>query len=72
MRFSYGMVPIAPVERLIESIELADELGFYACYSADETYEKDLWQILAIAATRTKRIRLAPEVTRRERQRAGH
>jgi 5,10-methylenetetrahydromethanopterin reductase len=42
MRFSYGMVPIAPVERLIESIELADELGFYACYSADETYEKDL------------------------------
>jgi 5,10-methylenetetrahydromethanopterin reductase len=63
MRFSYGMVPIAPVGQLVDSIELADELGFYACYSADETYEKDLWQIFAIAAARARRIRMSPEVT---------
>jgi 5,10-methylenetetrahydromethanopterin reductase len=42
---------------------LADELGFYGAYGADETYHKDQWLIAAVAATRTKRIRLSPCVT---------
>jgi 5,10-methylenetetrahydromethanopterin reductase len=63
MRFSYAMLPDHPVAELVETIALADELGFYGAYGADETYHKDSWQILAAAATRTARIRLGPDVT---------
>lgn len=63
MRFSYAMLPDHPVQELIETIELADDLGFYGCYGADETYHKDQWQICAAAAGRTRRIRLSPCVT---------
>ena len=31
-------------------IKTADELGFYACYSVDETWHKDLWVLFAAAA----------------------
>ncbi len=63
MRFSYGMIPDNPIPELIETIELADELGFYGCYSADEIYTKDLWQVFAVAAATTTRIRFSPDVT---------
>ena len=42
MRFSYLMLPDYPLEESMRSIRLADELGFYACYAADETWHKDL------------------------------
>ena len=48
---------------LVELIALADELGFDGCYSADETYHKDMWVLFGAAAGRTKRIRFGPEVT---------
>src|SRR5215211_7082216 len=57
------MLPEQPVPALLEIVDLLDKLGFYACYSADETYHKDMWQIFAVAATRTKNVRLAPDVT---------
>jgi 5,10-methylenetetrahydromethanopterin reductase len=57
------MLPDHPVAELLDAIALADELGFHGCYGADETYHKDSWQILAAAAARTSRIRLAPDVT---------
>jgi 5,10-methylenetetrahydromethanopterin reductase len=63
VKFSYAMLPDHPVAELLDAIELADELGFHGCYGADETYHKDSWQILAAAAARTGRIRLAPDVT---------
>ncbi len=63
MKFSYAMLPDHPVAELLDTIALADELGFHGCYGADETYHKDSWQILAAAASRTSRIRLAPDVT---------
>lgn len=63
MRFSYTMIPDHPVQELIETLTLADRLGFYGCYGADETYHKDLWQIYAAAAGRTQQIRLSPDVT---------
>ena len=37
MRFSYVMLPDYPLEESLRAIKLADELGFYACYAADET-----------------------------------
>ena len=39
---------------------LADGLGYYGCYSADEIYHKDAWLLFALAAQRTERIRLGP------------
>jgi 5,10-methylenetetrahydromethanopterin reductase len=63
MRFSYCMVPDYPLGDLIETIKTADELGFYACYSVDETWHKDLWVLFAAAAEKTQRIRFGPNVT---------
>jgi 5,10-methylenetetrahydromethanopterin reductase len=63
MRFSYCMLPDYPLGESIEMIETADELGFYACYSVDETWHKDLWVLFAAAADKTKQIRFGPNVT---------
>jgi 5,10-methylenetetrahydromethanopterin reductase len=63
VRFSYALLPDQPTEELVETIVLADELGFYGAYAADETYHKDGWLVCAAAASRTRRIRLSPCVT---------
>ncbi|MFI1831399.1 LLM class flavin-dependent oxidoreductase [Streptomyces sp. NPDC020412] len=63
MRFSYAMLPDHPVAEALAAIELADELGFHACYAADETWHKDLWVLFAAAAARTRSIRLGPSVS---------
>ncbi|MGW8377460.1 LLM class flavin-dependent oxidoreductase [Streptomyces sp. ODS28] len=63
MRFSYAMLPDYPLQQSLASIRLADELGFHACYAADETWHKDLWLLFAAAAGQTERIRLGPSVT---------
>ena len=63
MKFSYEMLPEQPVPTLLEIVELIDKLGFHSCYSADETYHKDMWQIFAVAAATTNNVRLAPDVT---------
>ena len=63
MRFSYCMLPDYPLADSIEMIKVADELGFYACYSVDETWHKDLWCLFAAAADKTQKIRFGPNVT---------
>jgi 5,10-methylenetetrahydromethanopterin reductase len=63
MRFSYCMLPDYPLTDSIEMIKTADELGFHACYSVDETWHKDLWVLFAAAADKTQRIRFGPNVT---------
>ena len=63
MRFSYCMLPDYPLDESIDMIKTADELGFYACYSVDETWHKDLWVLFAAAARETKHIRFGPNVT---------
>lgn len=63
MKFSYVMLPDIPVQESIEAIKTADQLGFYACYAADETWHKDLWLIFAAAAAETTSIRLGPSVS---------
>jgi 5,10-methylenetetrahydromethanopterin reductase len=63
MRFSYCMLPDYSLTDSIEMIKTADELGFYACYSVDETWHKDLWVLFAAAADKTRNIRFGPNVT---------
>src|SRR3954468_10284110 len=63
MKFSYLMLPDYPLEESLRAIRLADELGFYACYAADETWHKDLWLLFAAAAGQTEQVRLGPSVS---------
>jgi 5,10-methylenetetrahydromethanopterin reductase len=63
IRFSYCMLPDYSMADSIDMIKTADELGYYACYSVDETWHKDLWCLFAAAADKTKNIRFGPNVT---------
>ena len=63
MKISYALLPDHPLRDSLASIRLADELGFHGCYAADETWHKDLWQLFAVAAGQTSRIRLGPSVS---------
>jgi 5,10-methylenetetrahydromethanopterin reductase len=63
MRASYALLPDHPVADLLATIRTADELGYYACYGADEIFHKDMWLVFAAAAAQTKRIRLGPNAT---------
>src|SRR5256714_2279509 len=62
VRFSYQLLPEQPLDELLGTLELLDQLGFWACYSADESYHKDMWSLFAAGAARTSRLRLGPEV----------
>jgi 5,10-methylenetetrahydromethanopterin reductase len=62
MKFSYIMLPDYPLTESIEQIKTADELGFYGCFAADETWHKDMWLLFAAAADKTKQIRLGPSL----------
>src|SRR3954469_23415041 len=63
MRFSYAMLPDYSLEESLRAIELADELGFYAVYAADETWHKDLWLLFAAAGDQTKQGGFGPSVS---------
>jgi 5,10-methylenetetrahydromethanopterin reductase len=63
MKFSYATLLDYPVADSIEMIKTADELGYHACYGADETWHKDLWIIFAAAADKTKNIRFGPNLS---------
>jgi 5,10-methylenetetrahydromethanopterin reductase len=60
VRLSFQLLPEQPASELLDAVALADRLGYYACYSADEIYHKDAWLLFAAAAKRTERIRLGP------------
>ena len=62
MKFSFVTLPDYPLSDSLEQIQLADELGFYGCYAADETWHKDLYILFAAAAPLTKRIRFGPSL----------
>jgi 5,10-methylenetetrahydromethanopterin reductase len=62
-KFSYCHVPAYPLEESIEIIKTADQCGFHAAYSVDETWWKDMWLLFAAAADKTERIRMGPNVT---------
>ena len=59
---SLHLIPEQPAAQLLAAAEAADQLGYYACYSADEIDHKEAWLLLTAAAARTERIRLGPRV----------
>jgi 5,10-methylenetetrahydromethanopterin reductase len=63
MKFSYVMLPDYPLDQSLQSIKVADELGFHAVYAADETWHKDLWLLFAAAADKTKNVRFGPSAS---------
>jgi hypothetical protein len=54
MKVSLQLIPEQPAEELVAAVQVADELGFYACYSADEIYHKDGWLLLVAVAVRPR------------------
>lgn len=63
MKFSYTTLLDYPLADSMEMIKTADELGYYACYAADETWHKDLWLLYAAAADKTTNVRFGPNLT---------
>ena len=55
MLVGFQMLPEQPAPELLDAVALADGLGYYGCYSADEIYHKDAWLLFAAAAQRTER-----------------
>jgi 5,10-methylenetetrahydromethanopterin reductase len=58
MRWGVQLPGSYPIDKQLEFIELADKLGFYSYSFNDEIYHYDIWSVMALAAQRTKNIRL--------------
>jgi 5,10-methylenetetrahydromethanopterin reductase len=63
MKFSYATLLDYPLADSLDMIKTADELGYHACYAADETWHKDPWIVFAAAADKTKNIRFGPNLS---------
>jgi 5,10-methylenetetrahydromethanopterin reductase len=63
MKFSYATLLDYPLTDSLEMIKTADELGYHACYPADETWHKDPWIVFAAAADKTTSIRFGPNLS---------
>src|SRR5215203_5441956 len=82
MKVSLQLIPEQPAEELVAAVKVADELGFYACYSADEIYHKDAWLLLGSDREHPYRSVCRPrllamisgaiEIGRHPRRRPGH
>jgi 5,10-methylenetetrahydromethanopterin reductase len=63
MKVSLQLIPDHGSAELLTAARVADELGYYACYSADEIYHKDAWLLLGAVASATERVRVGPCVS---------
>jgi alkanesulfonate monooxygenase SsuD/methylene tetrahydromethanopterin reductase-like flavin-dependent oxidoreductase (luciferase family) len=59
---SVELLPDPPAAEVIAAVCAADEAGLHTVFLTDEIYHRDAWLILAAAASRTSRIRLATGV----------
>lgn len=59
---SVELLPDSPATEVVTAIEVADAIGLDTAFLVDEVYHRDAWLLLAIAAARTRRIRLAAGV----------
>jgi len=61
-RVSIELLPDPPAAEVLAAICMADEVGLHTAFLVDEIYHRDAWSILAAAAQRTTRVRLAAGV----------
>jgi 5,10-methylenetetrahydromethanopterin reductase len=54
------IIPLMPIKEIIETIRVAEELGYRYCVVADEGFMPDVYVTLGIAARQTSAIRLGP------------
>lgn len=54
------LIPTMPVQEVIDTIRLAEELGYHYCVVADEGFMPDVYVTLGIAARETSIIKLGP------------
>jgi 5,10-methylenetetrahydromethanopterin reductase len=59
---SVELLPDGPAADVLAAIEAADAAGLDTAFLVDEIYHRDAWMLLASAAARTRRIRLAAGV----------
>ena len=63
-RIGVRIPPCGPIDRVADSIVLAETLGFDSAWLPDsQLIWRDTWMALALAAVRTSRIRLGPGVS---------
>jgi 5,10-methylenetetrahydromethanopterin reductase len=70
MKVSVCMIPAGPLDGLLDAIDAADQLGLHGLYTVDEPWWRGAYEMLTIAALRTRRVRgdqpglrLGPDVT---------
>ena len=63
LRFGIRIAAIEPPEKFVESVKLAEELGFDSIWIPDSRLHFDLYVSLALAALNTTKIRLGSAVT---------
>ena len=59
---SIELLPDPQADEVVSAIRTADDVGLHTAFLVDEVYHRDAWLILAAAAGRTSRIRLAAGV----------
>ncbi|MHB8135568.1 MAG: LLM class flavin-dependent oxidoreductase [Anaerolineaceae bacterium] len=60
VQIGINIIPVMPVEEIIQLIKAAEEIGYDYCLLADEGLTADVYAILAIAARETKHIKIGP------------
>ncbi len=63
MKTAITMNPDAPTDKLIETIQLAEDLDFVYAYIADQGFSRDVYVTLTALARATRRIQLGPGIT---------
>ena len=65
VRFGVGMAPVEPLQKVVATAKLAEELGFEYVVHADQRFagEKDVFVTLAADALNTRRVKLGPCVS---------
>jgi 5,10-methylenetetrahydromethanopterin reductase len=63
MKVSYCMIPAGPLDDVLAAVDAADASGFHGVYTVDEPWWRSAREMLTLAAVRTRRVRLGPDVT---------
>jgi 5,10-methylenetetrahydromethanopterin reductase len=63
MKFSLELLPNEPIKDIIEIIQLAEDIGFENVWITDHYNNRDVFEVLSIAAYETSTIRMGSGVS---------